>query len=483
MPQALPLEVWLVIVAFFLLLCVAASKVSAKLGVPSLLFFLGIGMLAGSDGPGGVHFDNMEVTKALGSVALAFILFGGGLENNWQTLKPVAARAISLSTIGVAVTCALVGSFAHYALSLPWLPALLLGAIVSSTDAAAIFGVLRSSGIRLKHNITPLLEFESGTNDPVAIFLTLALTSLVQKPETPIASFVPMLLLEMPLGAAIGLVCGRFAVSLINRIRLEYDGLYPVITVATACLSFGGAHFIHGNPFLAVYIAGVVMGSRNFLHRLQLIQFHDALAWILQIVMFVVLGLLVFPSQLPAVVVPGILLSLFLIFVARPAAVFAALATAKMQKRTKFFIAWAGLRGAVPIILAIFPAIAGVPQAQTLFNLVFFIVLSSVLIQGTTLRAFARMLSVVAPNPSVQDRLKPAASEDLLEVEIAASSWSVGKQVVELGLPPTALIVLLKRAGQSYVPQGASVIEAGDRLLVATRRDDEADLIRRFEKG
>lgn len=479
MPAGITLEVLLVLAAFFLLLCVVASKISAKLGIPALLLFLCIGMLAGSDGPGGIEFTDLALTKSLGTLALAFILFAGGLETNWQAIRPIALKGLALSTIGVVVTCISVGAFVHYVLKFPPLPSLLLGAVVSSTDAAAIFGVLKSSGIRLKHNITELLEFESGTNDPVAIFLTITLTSMITEPGFSATTIIPRLLLEMPLGAVIGWLGAKGAVWLINRIRLEYDGLYPVITLATVCLVFGGSAWIHGNPFLAVYVAGISMGSQNFLHRLALTQFHDAMAWITQIGVFLLLGLLVFPSQLPSVAFSGVLLSLFLIFVARPVAVFASLALSKMQKRTKLFIAWAGLRGAVPIILATFPALAGVNEATEIFNLVFFVVLTSVLIQGTTLRPLAKLLSVSRPASSTSG-MKPASGGDLLEITLVEGSKAVGLQVVELGLPPTALIVLLTRAGSQYVPQGSTVLQIGDRILVATRRSDHKELRDRF---
>lgn len=473
------LEVWLVIVAAFLFVCVLASKISARLGIPALILFIGVGMLAGSDGPGGIEFENMGLTRSLGTIALAFILFAGGLDTSWKVLSPVLWRGIALSTVGVAVTAGLVGLCAYYLLNLPPLVALLLGAVVSSTDAAAVFGVLRSSGLKLKYNITPTLELESGTNDPVAIFLTIGITDLLVRPDASVLALVGHLLLEMPLGFAVGLLAGYGAVAMINRIRLEYDGLYPIVTIATVCFAFGCASLIKGNAFLAVYVAGVTMGSRNFVHRLNLIQFHDAIAWLTQIVMFVVLGLLVFPSDLAAIAVPGLILSLFVILVARPAAVFVSLLFAKMQKRTKFFISWAGLRGAVPIILATIPALAGVKEAALIFNLVFFIVVTSVLIQGTSLRHLAKLLNVAAPQDS-RPTMTKAANEDLLEVRLDEDSRSIGKQVVELGLPSTAIIVLLIRGGDSYIPQGSTVLKSGDVLLLATRRQDEEELKRFF---
>ena len=481
MPFGSSLGIVLVVTAAFLFVCIVASKISTKTGIPALVLFLGIGMLAGSDGPGGIHFDNMVFAKTIGTLALAFILFAGGLETSWQTLKHVATKGTAMSTIGVAVTCGLVGWFAHQVLKMPIEVGLLLGAVVSSTDAAAVFGVLKNSGTRLKNNLTPLLEFESGTNDPVAVFLTLAMTEFVMKPGTSLVSFIPELLFEMPMGFAVGLIAGWGAVAMINRVRLEYAGLYSIITIATVCFAFGGAEVLHGNPFLAVYVAGVTMGSRNFLHRLAIIQFHDAIAWLTQIVMFVVLGLLVFPRQLAEVAFPGLLLSLFLIFVARPISVFVALLLAKMSWKSKVFVSWAGLRGAVPIILATFPAIAKVPQAPLIFNLVFFIVLTSVLIQGTSLKWLAKALDQTVENDKTLPNLQPAAKDDLLEIEISPEARVVGRQVVELNLPSTALIVLLNRNGESYIPRGSTIVEGGDTLLIATRLQDRDELRRRFE--
>lgn len=469
------LELWMVIVAAFLLVCVFASKVSAKLGIPALILFIGVGMLAGSDGPGGIAFDDMSLTKTLGTIALAFILFAGGLDTTFSDVKPVLRKGLSLATLGVMITAGIVGLFAHYALKMPPLVAMLLGAVVSSTDAAAVFGVMRNAGVRLKHQITPLLEFESGTNDPVAVFLVIGITDLIVDPTASIGSKLLAMLFEMPIGLLVGVLAGYGAVAIINRLRLEYDGLYPVITTATVCLAFGAAYFAFGNPFLAVYAAGVTMGSRNFVHRLNLIQFHDAVAWLTQIVMFVLLGLLVFPSELVNVAVPGLLLSLVLILVARPVAVFISLLGSRMQKRTKFFISWAGLRGAVPIILATFPAIEGVPEAPMIFNLVFFIVVSSVLIQGTMIRRMAHWLSVAAPQTERADT-RSQTQADLLEIRLEPGSRAVSKQVVNLGMPSTALIVLLKRGDQSYIPQGSTVLREGDLLLVATRREDHEDL-------
>lgn len=473
------LELGLLLLSLLMLGAILASKASVKLGIPALLLFIGIGMLAGSDGPGGLDFTDTTFTKNVGLVGLALILFSGGLDSKWEVIRPVIWRGLSLATIGVVVTAGLVAAFAHFAFGFEWVHALLLGAVVSSTDAAAIFGVLRGRSVKLKHKLGPLLELESGSNDPVAVFLTIALTGLAMNPDASPWSLIPRLILELPIGAAVGAISAYGALWLINHLRLEYDGLYSVLTLSTVLFVFGAAHLVGGNGFLGVYVAGVVMGSSNFLHKIALTQFHEALAWLMQIAMFILLGLLVFPSQVVAVAIPGLALSAFLILVARPIAVYISLARAHMTKRSKFFVAWAGLRGAVPIILATFPLIAGTSRAQEIFNLVFFVVLSSVLIQGTALGWMAKLLSVRAPVVPPDPAMRSASGE-LLEIEITEGSHAADLQVVELGLPSTALIVLLTRDGESYIPRGATVLRPGDIVMVATRREDHDELRHRI---
>lgn len=476
MLPGLTTELTLVLVGAFLLLSVLASKASSKLGIPGLLLFIAIGMLAGSDGPGRIAFDDYALTKVIGTLALACILFAGGLDTDWKVIRPVLWRGLSLSTVGVLTSAILVGFFAHRFLGLSLLEGLLLGAIVSPTDAAAVFGVLRSRSINLRHRITPLLEFESGTNDPLAVFLTAGLTHLLANPDEGAATLLAGLLTQMPIGLAIGLVSGEFAVTLINRIRLEYDGLYPVITIAVLSMTFGGAHLVGGNEFLAVYVAGLTMGRKNFLHKLSLLQFHDGLAWLMQIVMFLALGLLSYPSQLVQVAGAGIALSLFLVFVARPVSVFISLAFTRMKKRAKFVVAWAGLRGAVPIILATFPLMAGEPKAPLMFNLVFFVVLISVIVQGTTLPLVCRWFGVLQKGPDESKELKRAQGSELLKVALGPGSEAIGKMMVQLPLPRTALAVLLLRDGERYIPKGSTTLREGDVLYIATRKEDEAEL-------
>ncbi len=454
-----------------LLLSVIASKASGRMGVPALLLFLGIGMLAGSDGPGGIHFDDPWLAQSLGVVALAFILFAGGMDTVWSQVRPVLGPGLALSTAGVALTAGLVATFATTVLQMSWTEGLLIGAIVSSTDAAAVFAVMRSRYVSLRHPLKPLLELESGSNDPMAVFLTLALISLITGASDSPRDLVPMFARQMALGTAIGYGTGKLMVLLVNRLRLEYEGLYPVLTLSLVLLTYSGSAWLGGNGFLAVYLAGLMMGNSEFIHKRSLTRFHDGLAWLMQIAMFLTLGLQVFPNQLVPIAGPGLLLALFLMIVARPLAVFLTLAFTSLNLREKTMVAWVGLRGAVPIILATFPLLAGVPQAGMIFNLVFFIVLTSVLLQGTSIPLAARWLGVDEP---WQPRLEASPVWDapttlksgLLEVGVPDTSPAVGWRLLDLGLPKSAYVVLIARKGRSFVPDGSTVLEAGDSLLV-----------------
>ncbi len=475
MLEGLTLQSGLLLAGGFFLLSVIASRASTKLGIPALVLFMAIGMLAGSDGPGGIPFENYQFSKTLGSLALAFILFAGGLESNFNDVKPVFWRGLSLATFGVILTASLVFLFAHYVIGVPLVESLLLGSVVSSTDAAAVFGVLRSRRIGLKHNLAPLLEFESGSNDAVAVLLTTMFTQMAIQTHFNFIDYLPQLVLQLPLGFLVGVFFGYLAYWLMNHIRLDNDGLYSVISISTVCLSFGVSHLIHGNEFLATYVAGITLGSKNFVHKISITQFHDGLAWLMQISVFVILGLLAFPSRVLELWIPGISLALFLMLIARPVAVFVSLLFVRLQKRSKFFVSWAGLRGAVPVILATFPLTAGVGGAQQLFDLVFFVVLLSVIIQGTTLGRLAKVVGVQLKQSDNLD-LTPVKGSELIEVVIGADSPVIGKQVVELGMPSTALLVLLKRQEQSYIPRGSTVLELGDLLVVATRKEDQEEL-------
>lgn len=467
------LEYILLIGSALILLSIAIAKATDNLGVPALVLFLGVGMLAGSEGPGGIDFDDPGLASSIGIIALIFILFSGGLDTHWPSVRPVAWKAVSLSTFGVFLTALLVGVFTHLLLDLSLLHGLLLGAVISSTDAAAVFSVLRSKHVSLRGQLKPLLELESGSNDPMAVFLTLGLIQAAMNPETTVTNLIVLFLVQMIVGTAVGVGLGRTMVFLLNRLRFSYEGFYPVFSLAFAAFIYGVTAVAGGSGFLAVYIAGIIVGNSKFVQKKTLFRFFDGLAWLSQIGMFLTLGLLVFPSELISVVSSGLLVSAFLMFVARPVAVLLALAFAKFDVREKFLVAWVGLRGAVPIILATFPLMAGIPQAEAMFNLVFFIVLTSTLFQGWSIPLVARWLKVDAPY--VHQRRYPiefaqtdGVDADIVDFIVPYHSAVIGKSIVELGMPTDSLVVLINRNEQYIVPSGGTVLEEGDTILVLT---------------
>lgn len=474
--------------SILLFLSIVASKTSFKFGVPALLLFLVVGMLAGSEGPGGIYFDDPKSSQFMGIVALTFILFSGGLETKFETIRPVLLNGLALSTAGVLVTALAVGAFTSYVLNFTLIEGLLLGAIVSATDAAAVFSILRTRNIGLKGTIRPLLEFESGSNDPMAFFLTISFVELVIHPETSLALLIPKFIKGMVLGAGCGYAAGRLMVWTINRVNLDVAGLYPVLAVALMFFTVSFTDAIGGNGFLAVYVAAVILGNANFMHKKSLIRFFDGMAWLMQIVMFLTLGLLVFPSQIVPIIGEGVLISMFLIFIARPAAVFLMLLRSKdLNFRKKLFISWVGLRGAAPIVFATYPLIAGVHYADTIFNLVFFISVMSVLLQGMTLSWVAKWLHVDVPEKVKRKfpldlELKDTSKSELLEVDVQEGSSAAGKQVVALTLPKQSMIVMIHRNGKYLTPDGETIILPGDHLLVLADTKEALESVRtRFD--
>lgn len=461
----------LLVAGMLLVASVFASRTSGRTGVPALLLFLLIGMLAGSEGIGGIYFDNFRIAQSVGTVALVYILFSGGLDAQLDQFRTVAVGGALLSTLGVVLTSVAVGLFSHFVLNFALLEALLLGAIVSSTDAAAVFTVLRSRGVGLKRRLKPLLELESGSNDPMAVLLTVSIIALIGNGATTSWEIAENFGKQILFGSLCGLLLGKATAHALNRVNLEFEGLYPVLTIAAVAFAFGLSQMIGGNGFLAVYLLGLSLSSARFVHRRSLVIFHDGIAWLSQIVMFLCLGLLVFPSQLMPLIGPGFFLSAFLILVARPLAVFVSLAGQGYSVREKLFVSWVGLRGSVPIVLATYPLVAGVAGALNIFNLVFFVVVVSVALQGTTIQKMAKWLGVDAkekvkaryPIEFIPDT---TSRNDLTEVEVPEDSPLIGKSVVQLNLPKNVLIVLMQRGDQTFVPNGSTVIESGDSMLV-----------------
>lgn len=389
-----------------MLASVFANKAALKFGVPALLLFLVIGMLAGSEGLGGLYFNNPILTQLIGTIALTLILFSGGLDTDWLTMRPVLVPCLLLSTVGVLLTALLVGTFAWFMLGsfatfnigfqgITWGQGLLLGAIVSSTDAAAVFSILRSSQVKLAGNLQPLLELESGSNDPMAVLLTMEVMQALTSAQPSVFAAIAFLVQQLVVGVLVGYGAGRGVVWGLNRLQLNTQGLYPVATLAFVLLLAGGTTVLGGNSFLAVYIAGIVLGNQAFTGRDAVLNFHDGLSWLMQIIMFLVLGLLVFPSQLLPIAGVALAIAAFLSLLARPLSLFLCLAPFPFTRPEKLFLSWAGLRGSVPIILATFPLAANLPGANQLFNVVFFVVLVSVLLQGLSLTRVAAALHLV----------------------------------------------------------------------------------------
>lgn len=463
-------ELFLFATASLIFLCVFASKASGKFGFPTLVVFLGVGILAGSEGIGGIYFDNAYFAQSLGVISLAYILFSGGLDTNWKDVKPIWVPGSMLATLGVFITFILVGLFNHYVLGFTLLEGLLIGAIISSTDAGAVFTVLRSRSIHFKGNLKPLLEFESGSNDPMAVFLTTMILAMMQTPETSPWSFLTVLISQMIIGLAIGYGGGKLATLVFNKIKLEFDGLYTVLSLSIVLLIYTVTQVFKGNGFLAVYVAGVYLGNTKFIHKKSLTLFHDGVSWLMQSSLFLTLGLLLFPSKVIEVTSTGFLISAFLIIVARPMSVFIGLAPFGFSVREKLLISWVGLRGSVPIVMATFPLVAGIGNADLIFNLVFFVALSSLIVQGSFIPFMAKFLKLerepdqISP---VQESVIPLnPTTDMKELIIPSHSGIVGASIIDLKLPEDILIVLIDRLGKTIIPRGSTKIEAEDKLFV-----------------
>jgi cell volume regulation protein A len=451
---------------------------AARTGLPVLVLFLGLGMLLGSDGPGGIEFDNAELARRVGTVGLGLILYEGGLQTSWRRLREVAVPAALLSTIGVVVSTLVAGAAAYFLFSLSWLEAILIGAVVASTDAAAVFATLRFTHIRRR--LARTLEAESGGNDPMAIALTLGLIAWIEHPDSyGIDDLFLLVIRQIGLGLIVGVALGLVATWVFARIPGSIGAFAPVASVAAAALAFGAADSIGGSGFLAVYLVGLAVGSTPSRYRRQLVAFHEGLAFVSQVTLFVVLGLLVFPHELPHVALRGLALALTLMLVARPAAVWASTSISQFTNRERLLLGWAGLRGAVPIVLATFALSSKVPHKETIFNAVFFVVVVSTIVQGTTLERVARSLGLVSPAPPVPEaplEVGPMSQLDLIEFAVAADHAVNGSAVRQLGLPRNALIAVVHRNDEALPPRGSTILRAGDRLFVLVPRKNRADL-------
>jgi cell volume regulation protein A len=468
---------------------IVGALLADRIRIPGLLLFLGLGMLAGSEGIGGIEFDDPELARTLGTIALVLILFEGGLTAGWSEIRPVLGTAASLATIGTAVTAVVAGLAAMWIFDLDALEGMLVGAAIAATDSAAIFAVLRRS--TLEKRLARSLEGESGMNDPVALLLVIGFIEWIQEPGYGLPDMAALLVLKLALGAAIGVAVGRLSVAGLNRVQLPTDGIYPVATIAIAGLAYGLAEVAHGSGLLAVYLTALALGSGSIPARRTIVAFHEGVGWVAQIGLFILLGLLVFPSTLGDVAVEGLALSAALIFVARPFAAFLATLFAPLNLRERAMLGWAGLRGATPIWLATFPVVAGVGTGEQLFAIVFFVVVTSALVQGASFEPLAGRLGLTTDEPALPRRLLESGrirrmGGDVVSYRLRPGAAAAGHLVRELGLPRDALVNVIVRDGHAIPPRGSTEVRAEDELHILVRselREQVEELTRRWHEG
>jgi cell volume regulation protein A len=468
---------------------ILGALLADRVRIPGLLLFLALGMLAGSEGIGGIEFTDTELARTLGTIALVLILFEGGLTAGWSEIRPVLGTAASLATVGTAVTAGLAGIAAKWIFGLSTLEGMLVGAAVAATDSAAIFAVLRRS--TLEKRLARSLEGESGMNDPVALLLVIGFIEWIQKPGYGFADMAGLLVLKLALGAAIGLALGRLAVTALNRVRLPTDGIYPVATIAIAGLAYGLAEIAHGSGLLATYLTALALGSSSIPARRTIVAFHEGVGWVAQIGLFILLGLLVFPSTLGDVAFEGLALSAALILVARPLAAYIATLFSPLNLRERTMLGWAGLRGATPIWLATFPVVAGVGTGQELFSIVFFVVVTSTLVQGASFEPLAARLGLTTDEPALPKRLLESGrirrmGGDVVSYRLRPGAAAAGHMVRELGLPREALVNVIVRDGRAIPPRGSTEVRVGDELHILVRgelREEVEKLTRQWHRG
>jgi cell volume regulation protein A len=464
---------------------VGASLLAGRLRLPGLVLFLALGMAIGSDGTGWIDFNDYELARRIGVIALALILFEGGLASGIVEIRPVLRPAISLAFVGTITTALIAGLAASWLLDLSLLEGLLLGSILASTDGAAIFALLRGS--RLRRRLASTLEAESGLNDPVAILLVLGFIDWIQVDGYGVLDMAWLFARELGIGLVVGLVVGRLAIQVVRRVSLDARGLYPVTSVATAAIAYGGAAILGGSGFLAVYLAGLALGGARIPAKRTITAFHEGAAWTAQIALFLTLGLLVFPSQLGDVALDATLVAIVLVVIARPLAVWLATALERFDARERLVLGWAGMRGAVPVVLATFPVIDGVPHSLEFFNVVFFAVVVSTVVQGATFDPLARKLGTTTAQPALPRPLTEtgtirALGAEVIDYPVALGDAIVGRRVRELGLPREALVNVIVRDGQAIPPRGSTRVEAGDHLHVLVREEVADDFARLTER-
>ena len=468
----------MIISSLVLLISITSSKVLYKFGVPILLIFIALGMLFGSDGIVGIQFSDYELTQELSSIALVIIMFFGGFGTNWSMAKPSAVQSILMSTVGVIITATLTGLFSHIVLKTTLLEGLLIGAVVASTDAASVFAILRSQKLNLKGSLAPLLEVESGSNDPIAYMATLSILLLMD--NKGISTLFPIVIKQIVFGLLVGTLLARFTILVIKKLKFEIKGFYPIFILAIAILSYSLSEILGGNGYLSVYMSGIIIGNSSQLpYKKSLFQFFDCISWIMQIVLFFMLGLLSFPSKLINIIGISVSISIFMIIVARPVATFITLHPFKYSIKEKLFISWVGLRGAASIVFAIYATTYGVNMKYDIFHIVFFVALFSVSLQGSLLPKVAQKLDLVDDNTLVLKTFNDYASDidrQLVEVNITPESRLVNKSIADADISEDVLIVMIKRGGKTILPKGTTIIEDKDVLVVTGDNLDHISL-------
>ena len=454
-----------------LLTCIISSKIFYKWGVPVLLVFIIIGMLFGSDGIGGIYFDNYNITYC--TFALIYIMFYGGFCTEWKKARSVAIPSIMLSTLGVIITAGLTGLFCHFVLKTSIFEGLLLGCIVASTDAASVISILRSRNLKLKNNIDTLVEFESGSNDPTAYMLTSVMLIFITSNESVGIGLLGMIFKQIVFGVTVGLFLSKLAVFILRKVEFEIEGLYPIFTITVAILAYSISEFLGGNGYLSVFIAGIVMGNSKIPHKKSLNHFFDGLSWIMQIILFFMLGLLAFPSQLPSIAFEGIAISIFLILVGRPIAVFTILSWFKVPIKEQMFISWVGLRGAGSLVFAIYAITKTSAIENDIFHIIFFIALFSVAIQGTLIPWFAKKLDLICyEDDNHEDNMKNNIKDYIFEVKVGENNKVVNKAIMDSEIPDEILIVMIKRDNKVVIPKGFTIIKPNDTLVLTSENNE-----------
>ncbi len=458
----------MIVCALVLLMCITSTKILYKFGVPILLIFIVFGMLFGSDGVVGIYFNDYQLVSKVSTIALIFIMFYGGFGTNWSMAKPVSIQAIFMSTLGVVFTAILTGVFCFFVFKTTLLEGLLIGSIVGSTDAASVFAILRSQRLNLKGSIASMLELESGSNDPFAYMLTVIILGLIA--GGGYGNIIPMILKQVIVGIVVSVVLSKLSIHLLRHAKFEIEGFYPIFITAIAVLSYSVSEYFSGNGYLSVYITGIIIGNAKIPHKKSMFQFFDSISWIMQITLFFLLGLLAFPSKIPSVMVKGISISIFMILVARPVAIFSILYCFKIPIKEKIFISWVGIRGAASIVFAIFAETYGVEINNDIFHIIFFIALFSVAVQGTFIPILAQKLDLIDNDESVLKTFndyKQDKSTRLIELTVDEYNIMANKTIMDSDIPEDILIVMIKRNGDVFVPNGSTKILPGDILVLS----------------